>query len=226
MMNGKGPFVVPTRRDLLLCSAAVLLTAAEGRKASSAVTYTRPDVASATGQKMIDLYATAVKAMQQPAINYPPQPQSWMFQAYIHGVPSNPFDPANSPGLYAGTSELAERVNEIYGIPAADTPQAAWKQAALQCWASCTHASPYFTTWHRWYLYYFERICRKMCADTTFVLPYWSYASDVGTSLQLPAKFVDPTTPLIFDDRGLGFANPQGTGAQNVAMNNGGYMPY
>jgi tyrosinase len=31
---------------------------------------------------------------------------------------------------------------------------------------------------------------------------------------------------LLFDDRGLGFANPQGSGPQNVAMNNGGYMPY
>jgi tyrosinase len=175
---------------------------------------------------MIRLYAAAVEAMQQPAINYPPQPQSWMFQAYIHAVPANPFDPANSGGLRNGTPALAERVNQIYGAPAAGTPQEAWKQAALQCWGSCTHTSPYFTTWHRWYLYYFERICRAMCKDQTFMLPYWNYASDKGASLQLPTAFTDPKTRLIFDDRGLGCANPQGNGPQNVAMNNGGYMPY
>jgi tyrosinase len=199
---------------------------AEGEKRASAATPLRPDIASAAGRKMVDLYAAAVAAMQDPAINYPPQPSSWMFQAYIHGVPSNPFDPANSGGLRTGTAELKKRVDEIYGNPASHTPQAAWKQAALACWASCTHASPYFTTWHRWYLYYFERICRAMCKDHTFMLPYWNYASDIGTSLQLPAKFVDQSSRLIFDDRGLGFANPQGTGPQNVAMNNGGYMPF
>ena len=48
---------------------------------------------------MADLYARAVEAMQDPAINYPPQPQSWTFQSYIHDVPSNPFDPANSGSI-------------------------------------------------------------------------------------------------------------------------------
>lgn len=218
---------VATRRDLLLGgSAAAFLVSTEGTRIAFAAVETRPDITTTAGQKMTDLYAAAVKAMQNPAINYPPQPQSWTFQAYIHGVPSNPFDPANSPGLRTGTPGLKQRVDEIYGNPAAGSPQAAWKDAAMKCWATCTHSSPYFTTWHRWYLYYFERICREMCKDTSFMLPYWNYASNIGSSLQLPAKFMDPNARLIFDDRGLGFANPQGTGPQNVAMNNGGYMPY
>jgi tyrosinase len=216
----------PTRRTLLIGSAATLLVAAEGDKALPQTLRVRHDVASSQGQKMADLYNKAVTAMQDPAINYPPQPTSWTFQAYIHGVPANPFDPANSGGIYNGSAAMKKRIDEIYGNPAAGTPQAAWKEAALACWATCTHGSPYFTTWHRWYMYYFERVCREMCKDASFTLPYWNYASNIGSSLQIPAKFQDSNTRLYFDDRGLGFANPQGTGQQNVAMNNNGYMPY
>lgn len=71
-----------------------------------------------------------------------------------------------------------------------------------------------------------------MCGNPDFVLPYWNYASDIGQSLQLPDQFQevsqDPRNPnvLFFDDRGLGFSNPQGTGEQNVSMNSGGYLPH
>jgi tyrosinase len=71
-----------------------------------------------------------------------------------------------------------------------------------------------------------------MSQHPEFTLPYWNYASDNGVSLQLPDRFQavspDPNNPnvLFFDDRGLGFADGQATGAQNVAMNNGGYMPF
>ena len=184
---------------------------------------------------MADLYALAVEAMQDPAINYPPQPQSWTFQSYIHDVPSNPFDPANS-GSITTQKDFEARVNQIYGNPAAGTPQANWKQAALACWATCEHSSAYFTVWHRWYLYLFERICRRMCNDGSFMLPYWNYAFDNGPSLQLPAKFRNPAASpsgqrqqpsrLVFHDRGLGYDNPGGRGARNTAMNDGGYMPY
>ncbi len=221
------PLLAPTRRTVLLGGAAATLIITTGSAQTPAPAIkTRPDIASAAGQKMADLYNDAVTAMQDPEINYPPQPRSWTFQAYIHGIPSNPFDPANSGGLFTGTAALKKRVDEIYGNPAAGTPQDAWKKAAMACWATCTHGSPYFPTWHRWYLHYFERICREMCKNPDFMLPYWNYASDIGSSLQLPDKFVDQSSRLIFDDRGLGFANPQGTGPQNVAMNNGGYMPY
>lgn len=218
------------RRDVLLGSAAAALLLAQTKTGWSATQMVRPDIATPAGAKMVDLYAAAVKAMQNPAINYPPQPQSWTFQAYMHAVPLNPFDPANSGGLRG--PDLKKRIDIIYGHPAAGTPQAAWKQAALDCWATCRHSSPYFTTWHRWYLYYFEGICRKMCGDPSFTLPYWNYASNTTSSLQLPEQFTqvsqDTTNPnvLFFDDRGLGFSDGQASGPQNVAMNNGGFMPF
>jgi len=217
----------PSRRDLLVGGTAAALMLSDKAFAQSAPTRVRPNIDSQAGATMIRLYERAVRAMQAPELNYPPQPTSWTFQAYIHGVPINPFDPAVSGGLPPASPALKKRVDLIYGNPAPGSPQANWKDAALRCWATCTHGSPYFTTWHRWYMYYFERICREMCQDASFQLPYWNYGSDIGTSLQLPAEFrSSPPTRLYFDDRGLGYANPQGTGAQNVAMNNGGYMPY
>ncbi len=225
---GHRPELTSTRRTVLIGGVAAGVFASSGTMSPAlAATKTRPDINSPAGQKMVDLYAKAVEAMQDPALNYPPQPTSWVFQSSIHGVPNNPFDPANSGGIYTGSAGLKKRIDEIYGNPAAGTPQAKWKQAALACWATCTHGSPYFPTWHRWYLYYFERVCREMCKDPDFMLPYWNYASNIGASLQLPKQFrPDTPTVLLFDDRGLGFANPQGSGPQNVAMNNGGYMPY
>jgi tyrosinase len=222
-----------TRRSAVLgTAAATALMLLPTKRAWPATSNVRPDAASPAGATMVDAYAAAVKAMQDPAINYPPQPQSWTFQAYMHAVPRNPFDPANSGGIRHGTVDIKTRIDQIYGQPAANTPQAAWKNAALECWATCEHSSPYFTTWHRWYLYYFERICRKMSNRPDFVLPYWNYASDTGSSLQLPGPFRDlpqppaPQNVLFFDDRGLGFADGQATGPQNVAMNEGGFMPF
>jgi tyrosinase len=225
------------RRALLLGGTALLAAGAAGGlltgAEAQAAPRVRPDISSPAGQRMIALYALAVRAMQDPAINYPPQPHSWIFQSYIHSVPSNPFDPANSGGLYNGTPELATRIDQIYGNPAPGSRQAAWKAAALKCWSTCTHGSPLFPIWHRWYMYYFERVCRRMCGSATFQLPYWNYASNIGGSLQLPPAFVPQQTQpfpaqqrLVFDDRGPGFANPQGKGAQNVLMNGGGYLPY
>ena len=221
-----------SRRSVLLGGAATALLVVGPRAAWPATANVRPDIASAAGKKMVELYEKAVRAMQDPAINYPPQPQSWTFQAYMHAVPINPFDPAYSGGLSRGKA-LDKRIDEIYGQPAANTPQAEWKKAAQACWATCQHGSPYFTTWHRWYLHYFEQICRKMSKQPEFVLPYWNYASDTGSSLQLPSAFTDipqdPSAPqnvLYFDDRGFGFADGQATGTQTVAMNEGGFLPY
>jgi tyrosinase len=221
-----------TRRNFVAGSGAAALLAAGADSALPADAQIRPDINSPAGQKMTALYLRAVEAMQEPAINYPPQPQSWSFQSYVHAIPDNPFDPANAQHM-TDDKAITERVNQIYGTPAAGSPQAAWRAAALQCWARCEHSTPYFTVWHRWYIYYFERVCRRMCGDASFMLPYWNYASDDGPSLQLPAAFRNPprdssgNTPqpsrLVFSNRGSGPSAPDGSGP-SISMNDGGYM--
>jgi tyrosinase len=222
-----------SRRSLLKLGAAAGATALlRARPAAAQALVTRPDINSAAGARMVGLYTTAVGKMQDPAINIPPQPQSWTFQAYTHGVPDDPFHPMEANPLFNGTPELAARIDLIYGNPAPGSPQAAWKAAALACWGTCPHGSPWFVAWHRWYVFYFEKIVRKASGAPDFALPYWNYASDQGPSLQLPAAFQQPTDqqgniiPIYEDLRGLGFANPAGSGMQNVPMNQGGYMPF
>src|SRR3954471_16705719 len=99
MMHERG--TTATRRELIPGGVAAGLIGV-ARATSAQAGRVRPDLASAAGTKMLGLYPSAGKAMQDPAINSPPQPQSWIFQAYIHGVPANPFDPANSGGFYNG----------------------------------------------------------------------------------------------------------------------------
>jgi len=40
----------------------------------------------------------------------------------------------------------------------------------------CQHANRYFLSWHRMYLYYFERILRQASGDQNLTLPYWDYS--------------------------------------------------
>ena len=61
----------------------------------------------------------------------------------------------------------------------------------LPLWATCQHGSYYFLSWHRMYLYFFERIVRKACGDPNFALPYWNY-SDVPVQASLPEIFRIP----------------------------------
>lgn len=56
-------------------------------------------------------------------------------------------------------------------------------------WNQCQHGSFFFFSWHRMYLYWFERIVRKACGNNAFALPYWNYTSTAGSARQLPLEF-------------------------------------
>jgi Common central domain of tyrosinase/Polyphenol oxidase middle domain len=81
-------------------------------------------------------------------------------------------------------------------------------------WDTCEHGTEFFWSWHRMYLYWFERIIRKMCGDPCWALPYWNWAP--GTELQLPAPFRDTSSELFTSNRnpnmnsGAGSLNPLG----------------
>ncbi|MGB9107524.1 MAG: tyrosinase family protein [Telluria sp.] len=61
----------------------------------------------------------------------------------------------------------------------------------------CPHGVPYFFSWHRGYLYYFERQLRTVSGDSLLVLPYWDYYSYAT----LPAEFTNSSNnnPLYVD---------------------------
>jgi hypothetical protein len=70
-------------------------------------------------------------------------------------------------------------------------------------WNTCEHGTHFFWSWHRMYLYWFERIIRKMSADPGWALPFWDYSSP--TQCSLPAPFRDSSSELYWSNRGPGW---------------------
>ncbi|KAM1008633.1 hypothetical protein ACFX2A_005149 [Malus domestica] len=56
------------------------------------------------------------------------------------------------------------------------------------------HQSWLFFPFHRYYLYFHERILAKLIDDPTFALPFWNWDAPAG--MQLPALFANPDSPL------------------------------
>jgi Common central domain of tyrosinase/Polyphenol oxidase middle domain len=80
-------------------------------------------------------------------------------------------------------------------------------------WRQCPHKNYFFLSWHRAYLYFYERIVRKASGDPDFALPYWAY--DDPQQATLPIAFVpdddemgkDATTPVLSRRNPLARAN-------------------
>ncbi|XP_021830806.1 polyphenol oxidase, chloroplastic-like [Prunus avium] len=51
-----------------------------------------------------------------------------------------------------------------------------------------------FFPFHRYYLYFYERILAKLINDPTFALPFWNWDAPAG--MQLPALYANPDSPL------------------------------
>lgn len=81
---------------------------------------------------------------------------------------------------------------------------------SLRYWANvhinyCPHGTPYFLSWHRGYLYHFERQLRTLSGDPTLNLPYWDYYSHPV----IPSEFTDPApgNPLYLARTGIDVHN-------------------
>jgi len=113
--------------------------------------------------------------------------------AYCTAVTVMKARPASDP-----TSWEAQRaMHWTFGVP----PTAIYDQ--------CQHGTVFFLSWHRMYLYWFERIVRAASGSSSFALPYWGY-SPTGAR-DLPAPFRVPA----------GSGNPLYDGTRNLASNSG-----
>lgn len=81
-------------------------------------------------------------------------------------------------------------------------------------WDKCQHGSFFFLSWHRMYLYFFERILRAASGDPNLTLPYWNYSKATPTARALPAPFRTPTT-----------GNPLFVAQRNPPINTGSLLP-
>ncbi|XP_073123452.1 polyphenol oxidase I, chloroplastic-like [Henckelia pumila] len=90
----------------------------------------------------------------------------------------------------------------------ADDPRNFMQQANVHC-AYCNltyeqagdakqklqiHNCWHFFPWHRWYLYFYERILAKLIDDPTFALPFWNW--DQPDGMVMPQPFANKDSPL------------------------------
>lgn len=110
-------------------------------------------------------------------------------------------------------------ITAMKALPASDGRNWAY-QAAIHgtfaspnkvAWNTCTHHTKFFWSWHRMYLYWFERIVRKYSGVTNWSLPYWNYS--LATERSIPSMFRDPLVTELF------------VSARSASMNSGGSLP-
>jgi len=148
---------------------------------------------SVQGQAMLAKYANAVKTMKDTAEG---DPKNWIFQWYTHWVRRD--------------RTKAAEIARVYADPS--TPQRA---LAEEIWNTCqSHFLPpefqkYFLPWHRMYVYFFERIVRRVSGDAEFSLPYWEYSTpEPANHRAIPSEFRMPSDAtfkwLFVDNRNVG----------------------
>jgi Common central domain of tyrosinase/Polyphenol oxidase middle domain len=104
----------------------------------------------------------------------------------------------------------------IHGTTLGGPPQPAWN--------TCEHGTLEFLSWHRMYLYWFERIIRKQSGDPDFALPFWNYES--ASERYLPSPFRASGTGLYVTDADRGTGWNAGTSfLLSTAVSTAGCMP-
>jgi len=125
--------------------------------------------------------------------------------------------PPNDPTL----TYYADAVRAMQAKPQSDPTSWAYQAAIhgkddpapLPLWNECRHGGWFFASWHRAYLYYFERIVRAQVValggPKDWALPYWDYDGG-GSNNQLPKPFRSPKLPN-------GTANPLYVAGRNLS---------
>jgi len=162
---------------------------------------------------------------------------------------------ANDPIITA----YADAVAAMQAKPAAD-PTSWDYQAAIHgtllsgshiAWNTCEHGTHLFWCWHRMYLYWFERIIRKMSGDPGWALPFWDYHDPSQRTLpppfrvsgselfvaapnrpsawnsgsaSFPAGHVDPSAGMASLDYFIAQGDIEGNPHDNVHVDIGGWM--
>lgn len=70
----------------------------------------------------------------------------------------------------------------------------AYDQAGFPDLELQVHNSWLFFPFHRYYLYFYERILGKLIDDPTFAMPYWNWDAPAG--MPIPAIYTNPSSPL------------------------------
>jgi len=119
------------------------------------------------------------------------------FRVLIQRSQSDPHDPTG----YSFQANIHSTTSGASSCTTGSSGQSLWDQ--------CQHSSYFFFSWHRMYLYFFERILRAASGDMTLALPYWNYESASERSLPAPWREPDNSSnPLWVSGRAMGDENP------------------
>ena len=198
--------MVPLRRSLLflLTSLLILWTACGGggpgepaggtATTDSTATSDNPATSDAGGVGVsTDLTTTDTTGEPADQVYVRPNigkldPNGPQIAAFRKGVQTMQSRPATDP-----TSWLYQA--NMHGTY--DTP-------ALPQWNTCQHGTYFFLSWHRMYLYYFERILRKASGDPAFALPFWDYTDPAQRAIPPPLRTPSTGNPLFVAERAAG----------------------
>jgi len=127
-------------------------------------------------------------------------------------------DVGNLTATDSQITSYAKAVKAMQALPTTD-PRSWAYQAAIHgtnapcpcptSWNSCEHGTEFFWSWHRMYLYYFEKIVRKMSGDYGWALPYWNW--QLASESHLPPMFRDPTSALYTSHRNASINSGSGS---------------
>lgn len=88
-------------------------------------------------------------------------------------------------------------------------------------WNTCQHGNFFFLSWHRMYLYWFERIVRSMSGVPSWALPFWNYKPTPGGNNLADATASQRLLPSMFRTPANPTTNRLYTPNRNAAINNG-----
>ncbi|HSS47644.1 MAG TPA: tyrosinase family protein, partial [Thermoanaerobaculia bacterium] len=116
--------------------------------------------------------------------------RSWEYWSSMHGF----YGPKAQAGLLQDAINDAPQSKRVYFNGLRDlTYPATPPGLAAKVWDKCQHGTLEFLTWHRMFLFYFEKTLQASAGDSSLHLPYWDYTDP--TQVQLPAQFAQPTLP-------------------------------
>ncbi|KAG9147457.1 hypothetical protein Leryth_027477 [Lithospermum erythrorhizon] len=145
----------------------------------------------------------------------PPTPLS---EIKPYKIPVNPVKRIRPAAHLVDEAYIRKYMNAIEAMKALPDkdPRSFYQQAKIHC-AYCNyghkvkhpvtgeevrfsvHGNWFFLPFHRWYLYFFERIAGELINDPTFALPYWNWDAPCG--MTIPAMFVPEMSPLAGETR-------------------------
>jgi peroxiredoxin/N-acetylneuraminic acid mutarotase len=158
-------------------------------------TYTRYDIKSPEGQKMLAKYARAVKLMRELPES---DTHSWKWWWYTHWIKGHP------AFMWEESRKLKTEVIAALPQNVQSLAEATWNGCQAHAYNPDDpeqYQQWYFLPWHRLMLYQFEQTIREVLHDDDFTLPYWNPVTGDEADLSLPLALRDPGSPLFNSTR-------------------------